>query len=611
MATVLGISCYYHDSAACLVADGRIIAAAQEERFSRRKHDAGFPRAAVGYCLEEGRITAADLDAVVFYEKPLLKFDRLLHSWLASAPLGFSSFLAALPNWLKEKLYHPRMIRRELGAGYRKAVLFSGHHASHAASAFYPSPFGKAAVLTLDGVGEWETATIGIGDGSDLRLLRAMHFPHSLGLLYSAFTYYLGFRVNSGEYKVMGLAPYGKPVYQRQILDHIIELKEDGSFALDMSYFNYVSGLTMTSAKFHELFGGPPRQAETPLRSKDMDLAASLQAVAEMVILKMAAAARELTGCRSLCLAGGVALNSVANGKLLRSGLFDDVWVQPASGDAGGALGAALHVDYQLFKTSRRVERQDAMQGALLGPSYPPERVRRALDAAGACYEELAEEELIARTVEALAAGKVVGWFQGRMEYGPRALGSRSILADPRNPQMQSLLNLKIKFRESFRPFAPVVLEQHAAEYFDLHCPSPYMLVVADVCHKWLHAVDDVDGLDGEQRMRALLQAQRSQLPAITHVNNSARIQAVDTQRNPLFSRLLNAWHRATGCAVLVNTSFNIRGEPIVNTPEDAWRCFSGTGMDILVVGNCYIEKAANAAAAIDVDAYRGRYPLD
>lgn len=612
MATVLGISCYYHDSAACLVNDGHIIAAAQEERFSRRKHDSEFPVGAVDYCLKEGGIRTDQLDAVVFYEKPLLKFDRLLHTWLANAPTGFSSFLAALPNWLKEKLYHPRQIRRELGNGYRKAVLFSGHHESHAASAFFPSPFDEAAVLTLDGVGEWETATIGIGKGNSLRLLQAMHFPHSLGLLYSAFTYYLGFRVNSGEYKVMGLAPYGEPVYADVILRQLVDLKPDGSFSLNMSFFNYVRGLTMTSKKFHDLFGGPPRRPETPISQKEMDLAASLQSVTETIILSMAHTARELTGASNICLAGGVALNSVANGKLIRSGLFDNVWVQPASGDAGGALGAALNVSYQLFNTSRVVSSSDSMQGSLLGPAFDTDAIRSVLDAQGAVYEELTEPQLLQRSVDAMAAGKVVGWFHGRMEYGPRALGNRSILGDPRNPDMQALLNLKIKFRESFRPFAPVVLSDQAPEYFDLHGESPYMLVVADVRDKWLLAAEAANlPAQGDARMRALLAAPRSQLPAITHVNNSARIQTVDPLRNPLFHRLLKTWHTTTGCPVLVNTSFNIRGEPIVHSPMDAWRCFTGTSMDVLVMGNCYVDKSANANNAIDAEAYRGKYPLD
>jgi carbamoyltransferase len=612
MANILGISCFYHDSAACLVRDGGIVAAAQEERFTRKKHDPGFPRGAMNYCLREGGLSPADIDAVVFYEKPLLKFDRLLASWLATAPFGFRPFLAALPNWLKEKLYHPRLIRRELGGHYKKAVLFCGHHESHAASAFYPSPFDEAAILTLDGVGEWDTATIGAGRGRDIEILRALHFPDSLGLLYSAFTYYLGFRVNSGEYKVMGLAPYGRPVFKDAILKHLIDLRPDGSFTLDQAYFNYLGGLTMTSRKFHDLFGGPPRSPETPLGQKEMDLAASLQRVTEEVILRMARTARELTGMERVCLAGGVALNSVANGKLIHSGIFKEVWVQPASGDAGGALGAALRVEHGLFGTPRPPRDGDAMRGALLGEAFGADAVRGCLDRAGATYSQLPEPELLRRTVAALAAGKVVGWFHGRMEYGPRALGNRSILGDPRDPDMQATLNLKIKFRESFRPFAPVVLAERAGEYFGLPCESPYMLVVDRVRPEWLYPVDHDKLPDaGEARIRALLAARRSRLPAITHVDNSARIQTVDARRNPLFHRLLGAWEAATGCPVLVNTSFNIRGEPIVHSPEDAWRCFTATAMDVLVMENCYIDKADNRAHAVDIEAYRGRYPLD
>ena len=588
------------------------MAAAQEERFSRRKHDPSFPRGAVDYCLREGGLDASGLDAVVFYEKPLLKFDRLLASWLATAPFGFRPFLAALPNWLKEKLYHPRLIRNELGGNYRKAVLFCGHHESHAASAFYPSPFEEAAILTIDGVGEWDTATIGEGRGNGIRILRSLHFPHSLGLLYSAFTYYLGFRVNSGEYKVMGLAPYGQPLYRERILEHLLDLKEDGSFILDMRYFNYVAGLTMTSRRFHDLFGGPPRSPETPLGQREMDLAASLQSVTETVILRMAQSARELTGLNNICLAGGVALNSVANGKLIKSGLFEGVWVQPASGDAGGALGAALQVEHGLFGSPRTVGKSDAMQGSLLGPAFAGDEIEAVLQSAGAKFERLEEPRLLERTVQALASGSVAGWFQGRMEYGPRALGNRSILGDPRDARMQSVLNLKIKFRESFRPFAPVVLAERATEYFDLTAESPYMLVVDKVKPEQLYPLD-LDALpgDGEARIRALLSARRSSLPAVTHVDNSARVQTVDAARNPLFYRLLKAWEAATGCAVLVNTSFNIRGEPIVRSPADAWRCFIGTEMDVLVMGNYYIEKERNRELAVDTEAYRGQYPLD
>lgn len=613
MATVLGLSCYYHDSAACLVRDGEIVAAAQEERFSRRKHDAGFPAGAVGYCLEAGEVEPGDLDAVVFYEKPLLKFDRLLHSWLEVAPRGFGSFLAALPNWLKEKLYHPRLIRRELGGGYGKAVLFCGHHESHAASAFYPSPFEEAAILTLDGVGEWETATIGRGSGEDITLLRHLSFPHSLGLLYSAFTYYLGFRVNSGEYKVMGLAPYGRPVWRETILSELLDLKADGSFALRMEYFNYVSGLTMTSRKFHDLFGGEPRGAGEPLTQRAMDLAASLQSVTETIVLRMAETARTLTGSEHLCLAGGVALNSVANGKLRRSGLFRKIWIQPASGDAGGALGAAMRCAHAVFGDKRICRGGDAMRGALLGDCFTDEAIEAILEEEKVVYEKVEpEEELLRRTVAALEAGRVAGWFQGRMEYGPRALGNRSILGDPRDQRMQQVLNLKIKFRESFRPFAPVVLAEKAGEIFEMEGDSPYMLLVEQVREERLRPVEEA-GLpeEGEARIRALLAAERSDLPAITHVDHSARVQTVDAERNPLFHRLLTAWEKATGCPVLVNTSFNIRGEPIVHSPQDALRCFLGTDMDLLVMGSFLVEKERNREQSIDPRDYRGEFPLD
>lgn len=613
MPLILGLSCFYHDSAACLVRDGELVAAAQEERFTRKKHDPGFPRQAVAYCLREGKATIEELDAVIFYEKPLLKFDRLLLTWLRTAPHGFRPFLAALPNWLKEKLYLPRLIKKELGGSYCKAVLFAGHHESHAASAFYPSPFEEAAILTLDGVGEWETASIAIGRGSAIEPLRCLHFPHSLGLLYSAFTYYLGFRVNSGEYKVMGLAPYGKPVYREQILKELVDLKDDGSFRMDLSYFNYVAGLTMTSGKFHDAFGGPPRAPETPLSQKEMDLAASLQSVTETIVMRMAETARSVTGMSRICLAGGVALNSVANGKLIRSGLFEEVWVQPASGDAGGALGAALLADHRLFKAPRQPRRGDSMKGSLLGEAFSGEAIKGVLEDRGAHYEALPEEaDLLERTVAALDAGKVVGWFQGRMEFGPRALGNRSILGDPRNERMQSVLNVKIKFRESFRPFAPVVLAERAGEIFELEGESPYMLVVDKVKERWRLPVEaTASPASGESAIRNLLGQKRSELPAITHVDHSARIQTVDAERNPLFYRLLKRWEARTGCPVLVNTSFNIRGEPIVRSPEDAWRCFIGTDMDVLVMGNVYIEKEANKALAQTTGDYREEYPLD
>lgn len=614
MATILGLSCFYHDSAACLVRDGGIVAAAQEERFTRIKHDSAFPEHAVDFVLREGQVAIKDLDAVVFYEKPLLKFDRLLASWLQSAPVGFPSFLAALPNWLKEKLFHPKFIRRKLGGDYKKAVLFSGHHASHAASAFYPSPFESAAVLTIDGVGEWETVTLSHARNGSIEPLESIRFPHSLGLLYSAFTYYLGFRVNSGEYKVMGLAPYGEPVYRDLILDKLVDLKADGSFRLDMRYFNYVSGLTMTSRRFHDLFGGPPRSPERPLSRREMNIAASLQSVTESIVLAMARYARKQTGERNLCLAGGVALNSVANGKVMQAGIFDKVWIQPAAGDAGGAVGAALDVAFGLFQEVRTVVRPDAMHGALLGDAFEAQEIETTLQAAGAVYTRYdCQTALLKQTVQALAAGKVVGWFQGRMEFGPRALGNRSILGDPRSREMQRMLNRKIKFRESFRPFAPVVLADAAQRYFKLQDESPYMLVVDQVRPEWLvKASSEINStLDGDDYIRELLESHRSSLPAVTHVDNSARIQTVDTERNPVFSRLLKEWEAETGCPVLVNTSFNIRGEPIVHSPADALRCFLGTEMDVLVMGDFFLDKIANRHLAVVDESYRESFPLD
>lgn len=611
MARILGISCYYHDSAACLLVDGRLVAASQEERYTRVKHDASFPKHAVAYCLEEGGISRADLDAVVFYEKPLLKFDRLLSSWLTTAPFGFSAFLAAFPNWVKEKLYIPRQIRRGLGGDYKRAVLFSGHHESHAASAFFPSPFREAAILTLDGVGEWETTTLGFGSGNQVEILQTQRFPDSLGLLYSAFTYFLGFRVNSGEYKVMGLAPYGRPTYEGLIREHLVTIQEDGSFQLNQAYFDYIGGLRMTSRRFDELIGSGPRRPESPLTQREMDLAASLQRVTEDIVLKMAAAARERTGARRLCLAGGVALNSVANGKLQRSRIFDEIWIQPASGDAGGALGAAYVAHHHFFGAGRTPCPGDSMEGALLGDRFSERQIEQFLSAEKVIYERKAEDEMNQAIVDALDEGLVVGWFQGRMEYGPRALGNRSILADPRNPGMQRRLNLKIKYRESFRPFAPSVLAEACSQVFGLTGDSPYMLLVDHVLGAPPAAgavpADETD----EDRIRRLLQATHPELPAITHVDGSARIQTVDPERNPRFHSLLRAWKEKTGCPVLVNTSFNIRGEPIVRTPEDAWRCFAGTGMDILVLGSHLIRKRDNPQLKTALEDYRRSYPLD
>lgn len=611
MARILGISCYYHDSAACLLVDGRIVAASQEERYTRVKHEADFPAHAVEYCLREGGISRADLDAVVFYEKPLLKFDRLMSSWLSTAPRGFCAFLAAFPNWVKEKLYIPRQIRRALGGDYKRAVLFSGHHESHAASAFFPSPFSEAAILTLDGVGEWETSTLGFGSGNRVELLQSQRFPDSLGLLYSAFTYFLGFRVNSGEYKVMGLAPYGRPVYEDLIREHVVSVKEDGSFQLNQAVFDYIGGLRMTSRRFAELIGSPPRRPESPLTQREMDLAASLQRVTEDIVLKMAATARALTGSSRLCLAGGVALNSVANGKLRRSGIFEEVWIQPASGDAGGALGAALVANYHFFGAERKACPGDSMQGSLLGDAFSEREIGDFLEGTKAVFEKKSEEAMNEAIAEALDEGLVVGWFQGRMEYGPRALGNRSILGDPRKPGMQRRLNLKIKYRESFRPFAPAALAEDSHAIFALKGDSPYMLLVDQVLGCPSGEEVAPSGESEEDRIRRLLESTHPDLPAITHVDGSARIQTVDPERNPRFYSLLRAWKEKTGCPVLVNTSFNIRGEPIVRTPEDAWRCFVGTGMDILVLGDCLLRKSDNPSLKPEVADYRGSYPLD
>ncbi|MEZ5276633.1 MAG: carbamoyltransferase [Opitutaceae bacterium] len=587
--TILGLSGYYHDSAAALIADGRIVAAAQEERFTRKKHDPGFPRHAVAYCLREAGLTIGEIDYVAFYEKPLRKFDRLLETYLAFAPVGFRSFRAAMPEWLKTKLHLPREIRKALGASGKRGLLFCGHHESHAASAFFPSPFGEAAILTLDGVGEWDTATIGIGRGNDIELLQTLPFPASPGLLYSAFTYQCGFRVNSGEYKLMGLAPYGEPRYEKTIRDHLIDLREDGSFALDLQYFNYCQGLTMTNRRFDRLFDGPPRQPESPITQREADLAASVQVVIEDVVLRMARTARNLTGQRNLCLAGGVALNCVANGKLLRSGRFDDIWIQPAAGDAGGALGAALLIHFRVLRNERTQPAGDTMRGSLLGPSFNGAEIQSAIDNLGARGTRMDESKVLEQTVDALEAGQVVGWFQGRMEFGPRALGARSILGDPRNPQMQRKMNLQIKFRESFRPFAPAVLADKAAAWFDLDPPSPYMLLVAGVSAR--HRVIHAGAPPAEGGFLERLATRRSTIPAVTHVDGSARIQTVDGQANPRFQQLLTRFEARTGCPILVNTSFNVRGEPPVCTPADAIRCFLATGMDLLVIGDHILRK--------------------
>jgi carbamoyltransferase len=607
MSTILGISAYYHDSAACLVRDGTIVAAAQEERFTRKKHDAGFPHHAVAYCLREAGIAIDRLDYVGFYDKPLLKFERLLESYLGVAPKGLGSFLTAMPVWLKEKLFTGEMIRRELG-GYTGELLFGEHHESHAASAFYPSPFAEAAVLTMDGVGEWATSSYGVGRGKDLTILAELHYPHSLGMLYSAFTYYTGFKVNSGEYKVMGLAPYGEPRYADLILDKVVRLRDDGSFQMDMRYFNYLHGLTMTNGAFDELFGGPPRAAESALTQREMDIAASVQVVTEEIMLRMAQHVHRETGMENLCLAGGVALNCVGNGRLLREGPFKRLWVQPAAGDAGGALGVALTIHHKVLGNERPAPRHgDAMAGSYLGPAFGDEEIEAFLRSVGAVYEKLSTEAMIDRTARLLADEKVVGWLQGRMEFGPRALGGRSILGDPRSAKMQSVMNLKIKYRESFRPFAPSVTRERVGEYFELDTDSPYMLLVAPVRRERRVAMTDVEqGLFGIEK----LNVPRSDIPAVTHIDYSARIQTVHADTNPLYHALLERFHALTGCAVLVNTSFNVRGEPIVCTPRDAYLCFMRTEMDNLVLGSYVLEKSRQPALRDDVD-WRRQYELD
>jgi len=608
----LGLSAYYHDSAACLLKDGEIVAAAQEERFSRKKHDARFPIHALNYCLAEAGIALAQVDHVAFYDKPFLKFERLLETYHAFAPRGFTSFRMAMPLWLREKLFQKDLLAKELknlepGVNWLDRLLFSEHHLSHAASAFFPSPFDEALVLTMDGVGEWTTTSAAIGRGNSLEIFKEIHFPHSLGLLYSAFTYYLGFKVNSGEYKVMGLAPYGEPKYAQTILDHLVDLKPDGSYRLDQSYFDYCTGLTMTNAKFDALFGAPPRKPEDPLTQREMDLAASVQAVTEEAVLRITRALREETGIENLCLAGGVALNCVANGKVLRDGAFKRVWVQPAAGDAGGALGAALAA-HHLYRDQPRPPRsgQDSMQGSYLGPQFAQADIEARLTAAGAKFSVLPDAELIERTASLLASENVIGWFQGRMEFGPRALGGRSILGDPRSTKMQSVLNLKIKYRESFRPFAPSVLREHVAEWFELDQDSPYMLMVADVARKHrLDATSADNDLFGIEKLKV----PRSTIPAVTHVDYSARIQTVHADTNPRYHALISSFHEKTGCPVLINTSFNVRGEPIVCTPEDAFRCLMGTEMDTLVIGNCVLMKD-DQDPALRLD-YKNAFELD
>ncbi len=607
---ILGISAFYHDSAACVVRDGRVIAAAQEERFSRKKHDHRFPQHAIAYCLSEAGIEADQLDHVAFYDKPLLKFDRLIETYLAYAPAGFRSFVQAMPLWLRQKLHLPREMDKGLGKAYRGRYVFTEHHESHAASAFFPSPFDEAAILTLDGVGEWATASYGSGRGNRIDVTHEMHFPHSLGLLYSAFTYYCGFRVNSGEYKLMGLAPYGEPRYKDLMLEKLVDLKPDGSLRMDMSYFNYCQGLTMTSPKFHDLFGGPPRKPESPMTQREMDIAASVQWVTEEAMLRAARHVHEQTGMKNLCLAGGVALNCVGNGRILREGPFEKLWIQPAAGDAGGALGAALFVWHQLLGHERVPDPVDAQSGSLLGPSFDDASILARLDAAGATYHYFEDEdalvELVARAIE---EQKVVGHMAGRMEFGPRALGSRSIIGDARSTEMQSVMNLKIKFRESFRPFAPCVLRSHVHEYFEMrpHEDSPYMLLVAPVREDKRVPLNGQPGV-GLDKLKQI----RSVVPAITHVDYSARVQTVAADRHPRIAHIMERFRERTGCPVIINTSFNVRGEPIVCTPEHAYRCFMGTNMDVLVIERFLLYKSEQPnATQHEIEEYLGQFNLD
>lgn len=601
MTTILGISAFYHDSAAALVIDGEIVAAAQEERFTRRKHDFGFPVNAIDFCLQQSGVVAKDLDYVGFYDKPFTKFERLLETYLAYVPRGYRSFRQAIPLWLKQKLHLPREIRKGLGGEYDGNIVFTDHHESHAASGFFPSPFESAAIMTLDGVGEWSTSCMGVGKNNRIELTGELRFPHSLGLLYSAFTYYTGFRVNSGEYKIMGLAPYGEPKYRDLILDHVMDLKEDGSFHMDMSYFNYCQGLTMTSSRFHNLFGGPPRQPESELTQREMDLAASVQAVTEEVMLKSAQHLHETTGEKNLVMAGGVALNCVGNGRLLRESPFDDIWIQPAAGDAGGALGTAMFIWHQLLERPRQTGLSDMQKGSYLGPSYDDGTVADYLKSVDAEFTTCAtDHELCEQVAELIDRENVIGWFQGRMEFGPRALGARSIIGDARSQKMQSVMNLKIKFRESFRPFAPIVLKEHVHDYFDLKegQESPYMLIVADVLEAHRHLLpDDYEQSFGIEKLNYV----RSSLPAITHVDYSARIQTVGADRNPLLHQMMTQFYEKTDCPVMINTSFNVRSEPIVCTPEDAFRCFQMTDMDVLVIGHHVIRKTQQVSQVDEI----------
>jgi carbamoyltransferase len=613
---VLGISAFFHDSAAALLRDGEIVAAAQEERFTRKKQDPDFPTSAVRYCLREAGVAPADLSVVAFYEKPFVKFERLLDTFLINAPWGFPLFREALPEWAERKLQLPRVLRNAVGDGFEGRIVFAEHHESHAASAFFPSPFEEAAILTLDAVGEWSTTAIGHGRGDRLELTEEMRFPHSLGMLYSAFTHYTGFKVNSGEYKLMGLAPYGRPVYRDLILERIVRLGDNGSLSLDMSYFDYLQGQAMTSDRFHELFGGPPRRPETVITQKEMDLAASIQSVCEDVVLRAAEHVHRVTGASRLVMAGGVALNCVANGRLLREGPFDEIWVQPAAGDAGGALGAAYLAWHHLLERPRHVSARDAQKGSFLGPAYGNEEIGLFLDGMGARYHRIDDErELLDRVSAILEEDKVVGWFHGRMEYGPRALGARSIIGDPRSPEMQRTMNLKIKYRESFRPFAPCVLREHVGEFFETEPEQdwPYMLFVADVRDEVrLPLSEDDQARMTDPDLRIRVSVPRSRLPAVTHVDYSARVQTVDAERHGRYYRLMKRFHERTGCPVIVNTSFNIRGEPIVCTPEHAFRCFMATDMDCLVLENHLLLKEQQPdGLAVDRDEYRAQFTLD
>jgi len=610
---VLGISAFYHDSAAALIEDGKLVGAAQEERFTRKKHDSGFPEKAVQYCLDEAGIKLADVDYVAFYDKPFLKFERLLETYLAFAPRGFTSFRMAMPLWLKEKLFQKTLLRDEMKKwqpdfDWQKRLLFGEHHQSHAASAFFPSPYEEAAVLCMDGVGEWATTSLGFGQGNKLEMLKEIHFPHSLGLLYSAFTYYTGFKVNSGEYKVMGLAPYGEPRFKDTILNNIVDLKEDGTFRLDQSYFDYCTGLRMTNDKFAELFGGPARKPDKELlEQKHMDLAASVQAVTEEIVIRLARSVKKDTGAKNICLAGGVALNCVANGKLLRENIFDGIWVQPAAGDAGGAVGAAYAAYHGFMGQPRKLNgHMDGMAGSYLGPVFEDDEIADRLTKAGAKFTRLTREQMIDQTAQALADEKAVGWMQGRMEFGPRSLGARSILGDARSPSMQKTLNLKVKYRESFRPFAPAVLREDVDKYFDIHTDSPYMLMVAPVVESRRRAMTaEEEKLFGIDK----LNVPRSDIPAVTHIDYSGRIQTVHKETNPDFHDLISAFKARTGSSVVVNTSFNVRGEPIVCTPEDAWRCFMGSEIEVLVVGNCFLRKE-DQDPALKLD-YKNAFELD